>query len=96
MDRRIINTKKKLTNTLLVLIAKKRINDITVLELCKEANINRTTFYKYYKDIEDLIFKIEESLLTDLEKYKILSLCKRRNYSRYKKKLPYFFYRQNN
>lgn len=69
MDRRIINTKKKLTNTLLVLIAKKRINDITVLELCKEANINRTTFYKYYKDIEDLVLKIEESLLTDLEKH---------------------------
>ena len=69
MDIRIINTKKKLTNTLLVLIDKKRIKDITVLELCKEAKINRTTFYKYYKDIEDLVLKIEESLLTDLEKH---------------------------
>ena len=41
MDRRIINTKKKLTNTLLVLIDKKRIQDITVLELCKEALMYR-------------------------------------------------------
>ena len=67
MDRRIINTKKKLTNTLLLLIQEKRLKDITVLELCKKANINRTTFYKYYKDVEDLVNKTEESLLVELE-----------------------------
>ena len=64
MDRRIINTKKKLTNTLLTLMNNKPLKEITVLELCKEANINRTTFYKYYEDIDDLVFKIEESLLS--------------------------------
>ena len=69
MDKRIINTKKKLTNTLLVLLKDKKIKDITVLELCKETKINRTTFYKYYKDIDDLIYTIEESLLTELEKH---------------------------
>lgn len=69
MDKRILNTKKKLTNTLLVLLDEKRINDITVLELCKKAKINRTTFYKYYKDVDDLVFKIEESLLDDLKNY---------------------------
>lgn len=68
MDKRIIKTKKKLTNTLLILLKEKSINNITVLELCKEAKINRTTFYKYYKDIYDLILKIEESLITELEK----------------------------
>lgn len=68
MDRRIINTKKKLTNTLLQLIKEKNINNITVLELCNRADINRTTFYKYYKDINDLIFTIEESLISELEK----------------------------
>ena len=69
MDRRILNTKKKLTNSLLVLINEKKIKDITVLELCKNANINRTTFYKYYKDIDDIVLKLEESLLIDLAKY---------------------------
>ena len=69
MDKRIINTKKKLTNTLLMLLKEKKINDITVLELCKKADINRTTFYKYYKDVEDLVLSIEESLIVDLEKY---------------------------
>ena len=69
MDKRIINTKKKLTNTLLLLLEEKKIKDITVLELCKKAKINRTTFYKYYKDIDDLVIKIEESLLSELETY---------------------------
>jgi AcrR family transcriptional regulator len=69
MDKRIVNTKKKLTDTFFQLLAKKRINDITVLELCAKADINRTTFYKYYKDIDDLALKIEDDLIADLEKY---------------------------
>ncbi len=69
MDKRIINTKKKLTNTLLLLLEEKKVKDITVLELCKLAKINRTTFYKYYKDIDDLALKIEEDLMTELKKY---------------------------
>lgn len=69
MDKRIANTKKKVTNTLLVLLEKKKLEDITVLELCKKADINRTTFYKYYKDVNDLVLKIETSLVNDLKKY---------------------------
>ena len=53
MDARILNTKKKVTNTLLVLLKKQHLEDITVLELCEKADINRTTFYKYYKDVDD-------------------------------------------
>ena len=68
MDKRIIRTKKKLTNTLLTTLKTKKVRDITVLDLCKDANINRTTFYKYYKDIDDLLFKIEETLINELEK----------------------------
>ena len=71
MDRRILNTKRKLNNTFLLLIEQKKIKDITVLELCKEAKINRTTFYKYYSDIDDLVLKMEDSLLTDLEQHVI-------------------------
>ena len=59
--------KRKLTNSLLDLMKKKSIYEITVLELCKEANINRTTFYKYYTDINDLVKKTEEGLLEELK-----------------------------
>jgi AcrR family transcriptional regulator len=58
-------------------LQEKKIKDITVLELCKSAKINRTTFYKYYKDADDLVMTIEESLLSDLEK-NILDI--KRNY----------------
>ena len=67
MDKRILNTKRKLKDTLLVLLTKKRLKDITVLELCKKANINRTTFYKYYNAVEDLTLKIEEELTIHLK-----------------------------
>ena len=67
MDKRIINTKNKLTNALLDLISEKKIKEITVLELCKKAHINRTTFYKYYTDIDDLVIKYEKTLLEKLE-----------------------------
>ena len=67
MDKRIVKTKKKLTSTLLNLIEKEQIKDITVLELCKVANVNRTTFYKYYKDIDDFVYTLEESLISDLK-----------------------------
>ena len=69
MDKRILNTKKKVTNTLLVLLKDYRLEDITVLMLCKKADINRTTFYKYYKDVNDLVLKIENSLINDLKQH---------------------------
>lgn len=67
MDKRIIKSKNKLNNTLLSLLEKKQLKDITVLELCTEAKINRTTFYKYYKDIDDLVIIMEDSLIKELE-----------------------------
>ena len=81
MDKRIINTKNKLTNTLLDLISEKKIKEITVLELCKKAHINRTTFYKYYTDIDDLVLKYEETLLEKLEN----------NVNEIKRNYKYFF-----
>lgn len=68
MDKRILRSQTKLTSTLLTLLSEKNVNDITVLELCQKANINRTTFYKYYKDIPDLVNKTEENLILDLKK----------------------------
>ena len=66
MDIRIQRTKIKLNSTLAQLLKEKKINDITVLELCKTANINRTTFYKYYADVNDLVQKIEEDIINDI------------------------------
>lgn len=68
MDKRIIRTKQRLKYSLLELLTSKNIHDITVSELCKIAKINRTTFYKYYTDVNDVMFKTEEELTIELKK----------------------------
>ena len=47
---RIINqTKQLLKASLMELLADKPLAKITVKELCEKADINRTTYYKYYR-----------------------------------------------
>ena len=67
MDKRIERTNTKLRYSLFTLLKKNNLKKITVLELCKEANINRTTFYKYYLDVDDFVNQTEELLLEELK-----------------------------
>ena len=71
-NKKILNTKRTLRETLCILIKTKAINEITVSEVCREANINRTTFYKYYTlpiDIlHEYIEEINERALEQLKK----------------------------
>ena len=67
MDRRIKYTKKVIKETFLELINKKDIKKITVSEICKIADINRATFYRYYLDVYDLLDKIEEDFVNELK-----------------------------
>lgn len=69
MDLRIAKTKSRLTAALSVLAAQKPIDKITVSELCKEANVNRTTFYKYYMTPRDIVQESLNQLMNDLLKH---------------------------
>ena len=53
-NQRIRITKRMLREALIRLLGKKPIEKIRVQELCQEAQINRTTFYKYYGNQYDL------------------------------------------
>ena len=66
-DRRVRRTKKLLTQALTELLQKKQINEITVKELTELADMNRGTFYMYYKDIFDMREKIEDELFQKLD-----------------------------
>ncbi len=46
-----------------LLIKKKDINQITVVDISREANINRGTFYNHYENVHDVIDEIEDDLL---------------------------------
>lgn len=66
-DRRVRRTKKLLTQALTELLQKKQINEITVKELTDLADMNRGTFYMYYRDIFDMLEKIEDELFQKLD-----------------------------
>ena len=54
------NTDQRIQNAMLELIQTKKIDKITVSELCDLAEINRSSFYAHYIDIKDLMDKMEE------------------------------------
>ena len=66
-DRRVRRTKKLLTQALTQLLQEKQINEITVKELTDLADMNRGTFYLYYKDMFDMLEKIEYGMFEALD-----------------------------
>jgi AcrR family transcriptional regulator len=68
MDRRVKYTKNIIKETFLQLLEEKDINKITVSEICKIADINRATFYRYYLDVYDLLEKIENDFTEKMKR----------------------------
>ena len=48
-----------------LVISRNDINTITVSDICKKANLNRTTFYSHYLDMNDLIQSIYEWMINE-------------------------------
>ena len=67
-DLRVIKTKAHLQEALLQLLKEKALDNITVSELCKLANVNRGTFYLHYQEISELFGEYFEELTNDLRK----------------------------
>ncbi|HAX73494.1 MAG TPA: TetR/AcrR family transcriptional regulator [Firmicutes bacterium] len=65
-DRRIRRTKKILKESLLELMKKKKIKDITIKDITDAADLNRGTFYLHYADIYDLLDQIENEIIQDI------------------------------
>ncbi len=65
-DRRVRRTRKLLVQALTKLMRQKQIKEITVTELTDLADVNRGTFYLYYKDIFDMVEKTEDALFDAL------------------------------
>lgn len=65
-DRRVKKTKKAIQNALLKLMDRKNISDITIIELTREADVNRKTFYNHYSDIYQVMDEIEDNIVDNL------------------------------
>ena len=59
-------TERVIRNALLELIKDHSIDDITVLDLCEAAEINRSTFYAYYDNLPQLIDSVLIDAVDDL------------------------------
>lgn len=57
-DRRIKMTKKLLQESLIELMKEKTLHEISIKKICENADVNRTTFYRYYNSQYDLYNEI--------------------------------------
>lgn len=66
-NQRVKLTKRIFKDTLIALLKEKAVHEIKVKELCDKAELNRTTFYKYYENIYDVLADVEYDVLKDSE-----------------------------
>ncbi len=67
-DLRIMRTLKEIDRALLECLGQSPIEKITVDQICQRAMINRSTFYTYYRDKFDLLYRYLDRLLYDFRK----------------------------
>jgi AcrR family transcriptional regulator len=67
-DARVRYTHMVIKNSFISLLKQTSLNKISVKSICDMAEINRTTFYKYYDDVYSIIEKIETELLEELQR----------------------------
>ena len=72
VDLRIRRTHKLLWEALLTLMTQQKFETISVKDICDQAMVHRTTFYKHYTDKYDLLTRgiqhMHELLLSELER----------------------------
>ncbi len=68
-NHRIAISKRLLKEGVMNLLKKKNINNISVSELCKLSEINRTTFYRHYQTPRDVLLEIELDFVKDLLRF---------------------------
>lgn len=68
-NQRVRLTKKMLKDSFLNLFKKKNIQKISIKEICDLAQINRSTFYKYYSTEYDLLKDIENEHLLAMQEF---------------------------
>lgn len=67
INQKIINTKKSLSKSLIYLLGKNAITEIDVSQLCTYAGVNRTTFYKHYNSLYDLLNELINEFFKKIE-----------------------------
>ena len=65
-NKRRKNSQEKIERAFVHFLQTKEINEISVTDICKEAKLNRSTFYANYLDVYDLAEKIVKKIENDV------------------------------
>ena len=65
-NQRYKGSEKRMQDALMKLMEDQELEDVTVVDICREAHINRTTFYAHYDDIYYLMTKVERLIRQEL------------------------------
>ncbi len=65
LNQRVAVTKRMVKEGLLRMLAKKPLEKINITELCQEAGINRTTFYRYYELPRDVLTEMQREFFEE-------------------------------
>lgn len=68
-NRKVKYTKKVIREAFIELLDQKELHQISVTDVCKLADINRGTFYAHYKDVYDLLEKLEDEIFNQVKIY---------------------------
>ena len=72
-ESKYFNTALRMDEALLALLEQKDLEYITVKELCRQAGVNRSTFYLHYETIGDLMNEALDRLGTPKNLIQIIS-----------------------
>ena len=66
---RTAQTKNNIIAAFLHLAREKKLSRITIRDICESAGCNRSTFYKYFAGVDDLLDQLEQSLIRDWRQF---------------------------
>ena len=65
LNRSVRNTKRRLRESLMKILKRKPLSNVTVKELIDDADVNRSTFYFHYQDVNSMVSEMENNFFND-------------------------------
>ena len=73
-------TKQSMIDAFWVIAKKRGLNNVTISEITKYADLNRGTFYVYFSDMNDLLAQAEDEIFEDLRS-KVWTISEGKNFA---------------
>ena len=65
-NRRVTMTRRMIKDALILLMNDMDFSKISISDICKAADVNRSTFYSHYKDTREVLVDIEDDIIARL------------------------------